>query len=133
MSENEVKHNPISLEECRNEVAKKYGYENWYTVDYYRIDSMEGNDGPPYAEDRLWTEAAELYASQYKEENVRLINVLKGYEQWEADILSEDKLWWPNRALDVFRGPLYTRMMELQEMRNEALRGTKTKPGQQPF
>jgi hypothetical protein len=52
----------------------------------------------------------------------RALDLLKEYEQWEADIISEDKLWWPNRAQDVLRGPLYDKMLELQEKRNELLK-----------
>lgn len=54
------------------------------------------------------------------------VEVLKGYEQWEADILSEDKLWWPYRADDVFRGKLYDTMLELQAKRNEVLKAAST-------
>jgi len=49
------------------------------------------------------------------------INLLKDYEQWEADIINEDKLWWPNRAQDVMKGKIYDTMMDLQEKRNNLL------------
>jgi hypothetical protein len=49
-------------------------------------------------------------------------NLLKDYEQWEADIINEDKLWWPNTAQDVMRGKIYDTMMDLQEKRNNLLR-----------
>lgn len=51
----------------------------------------------------------------------KAIELLKEYEQWEADIIAEDKLWWPHRAKDVFTGPLYDKMLELQRKRNAIL------------
>lgn len=48
--------------------------------------------------------------------------LLEEYNQWEADIIMEDQLWWPNRAEDVFRGPIYDKMMDLQEKRNDLLK-----------
>ena len=51
----------------------------------------------------------------------KLISLLKDYEQWEADILTEDKLWWPNSAKDVLSGKIYDTMIELQHKRNQIL------------
>ena len=48
--------------------------------------------------------------------------LLEEYNQWEADIIMEDKLWWPNRAEDVLRGDIYDKMIELQEKRNDLLK-----------
>lgn len=53
-----------------------------------------------------------------KAEQYPAIQLLKEYEQWEADIIAEDKLWWPNRAKDVLSGRLYDTMIELQIKRN---------------
>ena len=44
--------------------------------------------------------------------------LLQDYNQWEADIINEDELWWPNRAEDVMRGKIYDTMLELQARRN---------------
>jgi hypothetical protein len=66
-------------------------------------------------------EYATLQLTSTRKRVEELEAVLKGYEQWEADILSEDKLWWPNRAKDVLRGKIYNTMLELQEKRNAAL------------
>ncbi len=49
------------------------------------------------------------------------IALLKEYEQWEADIISEDELWQPYRAKDVLRGKIYNTMMNLQQKRNALL------------
>lgn len=52
----------------------------------------------------------------------RITDLLKGYEQWEADIISEDKLWWPACDQDAISGKLYDTMMSLQEKRNNLLK-----------
>lgn len=62
--------------------------------------------------------AIEMGKSLNKKIN-ELKSLLLEYEQWEADIIAEDKLWWPHRAQDVLRGPLYDKMLELQQKRNE--------------
>lgn len=56
---------------------------------------------------------------------IDIIQLLKDYEQWEADIINEDKLWWPNSAKDVMRGHIYDTMLKLQEKRNNLLRELK--------
>jgi hypothetical protein len=56
-----------SLQECKDEIARKYGYENWQSVDFYQIDAMnETKAGEIDAEHFLLDEAAELYASQFR-------------------------------------------------------------------
>lgn len=59
--------------------------------------------------------------TRLREINKEAITLLNGYAQWEADIINEDKLWWPNRAKDVLRGKLYNTMIELQKKRNDLL------------
>lgn len=56
------------------------------------------------------------------EEIIKLKKLLKEYEQWEADLINEDKLWWPNVAKDFLRGPLYDKMLDLQSKRNDLLK-----------
>ena len=51
--------------------------------------------------------------------------LLEEYDRWEADIITEDKLWWPNKAEDVLRGNIYDKMMELQKKRNDLLKRIK--------
>lgn len=49
------------------------------------------------------------------------IALLKRYEQWEADIISANGLWWPQSAKDAFSGKMYDDMLELQAERNRVL------------
>jgi hypothetical protein len=30
----------LTLQECKNEIAKRYGYNSWATVDFYQIDAL---------------------------------------------------------------------------------------------
>lgn len=59
---------------------------------------------------------------QMEDLNILMINFLREHERWEADVISEDKLWWPHRVKDVLRGPIYDKMLELQTKRNELLK-----------
>ncbi len=47
-------------------------------------------------------------------------DVLKAYEQWEADLIMENKCW-EGREIPQLTGELWDRMLELQAMRNRAL------------
>ena len=49
----------------------------------------------------------------------RLRGVLEAYEQWEADIILENKCWTGQNV--CLTDELYDRMIELQTMRNAAL------------
>jgi len=46
---------------------------------------------------------------------------LKDHEQWEADLIGEDSMWWPQRKRDLLAGKLYDSFIELQEKRNQLL------------
>jgi hypothetical protein len=54
------------------------------------------------------------------------IEILKGYETLEANIISENELWWPYRENDVLRGSIYDKFIELQSKRNEYLQSFKS-------
>lgn len=58
---------------------------------------------------------------KHEEEVKKLISFLQDHEQWEADFISENKLWWPNRASDVLTGEIYDKWMQLQAKRNQLL------------
>lgn len=55
-----------TLQDCKNEVAKQYGFDAWDSIDFYMLDAHDQIAVKPYAEERLWTEAAELYTQQFK-------------------------------------------------------------------
>jgi uncharacterized protein YwgA len=48
-----------------------------------------------------------------------LIEVLKRYEQWEANMILEPKCW--KNAYPELTEELYEELMEIQELRNKAL------------
>ncbi len=50
------------------------------------------------------------------------IDLLKEYEQWEADLISDNQMWWPNVPKDRISGKTYDKMMELQAKRNKILK-----------
>lgn len=49
----------------------------------------------------------------------RLRGVLEAYQQWEADIILENRCWPDHRI--CLTPELFDRMIQLQTMRNEAL------------
>jgi len=55
------------------------------------------------------------------------ISLLKEYEQWEADLINDNELWCPNVDKDAIRGKTYDTMLELQEKRNQLLKGVPAK------
>jgi hypothetical protein len=62
---NQQKQNMKSLIDCKNEVAKIYGYESWSKIDWYQLDAM--NQTKPHeqdAQDHLTNEAIELLLNE---------------------------------------------------------------------
>lgn len=47
---------------------------------------------------------------------------LKAHEQWEADFISENSMWWPYREKDALNGKLYEDFLKLQEKRNKLIK-----------
>jgi hypothetical protein len=85
----------------------------------------KGDDSQPQPNMIEVYEAIELLLAEVKN-NSRLVNVsggllqessdiLKGYEQFEADIIADDAMWSP----DAISGKHYDSMMNLQERRND--------------
>ena len=48
------------------------------------------------------------------------LDALKAYEQWEADLIMENKCW-EGREVPQLTGELWDRLLELRAMRNRAL------------
>lgn len=57
-----------------------------------------------------------------KDEVEKYITLLKEYEQWEADLINDNAMWWPNVPKDRISGNTYDKMLELQEKRNDLLK-----------
>ena len=51
----------------------------------------------------------------------KAIELLRDYEQWEADLISDNSMWWPYRDKDAVHGKTYDKMLVLQEKRNKVL------------
>lgn len=70
-------------------------------------------------------DTGEMYAKgcvrQVEGERDKAIELLKKYEQWEADLISDNAHWWPYQDEDTVRGSTWSKMMELQAERNEIL------------
>lgn len=47
-----------------------------------------------------------------------MVSLLKEYEQWEADLINDNKMWWPYAPKDAISGKTYDKMIELQSKRN---------------
>lgn len=59
---------PYSHKQAKNDIAKKYGYESWFDINFYQVDSNNMTTKAPYSEEVFRDEAAELYASKATEE-----------------------------------------------------------------
>ena len=54
-----------------------------------------------------------------KSELEKLINVLKKYEQWEANLIIEDSCW--EGSMPTLTNKLYEELLEIQKLRNDVL------------
>lgn len=67
---------------------------------------------------------------ELRKERGELIGFLKAHEQWEADFIGEDSMWWPQgKNGDVLQGKLYESFLELQSKRNAWLNDVMEKNG----
>lgn len=72
----------MTLQEAKNIVAKKHGYETWTAVSFYAVDAMAETTKPPFAEEALNDEVAEVYARSKWDEactvhNRRILHLTK--------------------------------------------------------
>ena len=64
---------------------------------------------------RVHAQYLENYVEQLTKKIEEASSILKGYEQFEADIIADDAMWSP----DAISGKHYDSMMNLQERRND--------------
>lgn len=50
-----------------------------------------------------------------------LLDVVRAYEQWEADLVGDNKAWQTEDGLPHLTQELYDELMELQAARNAAI------------
>ncbi len=72
--------------------------------------------------------AASLPIVDKEDTLTKAIALLKEYEQWEADLIADNKMWWPYVDKDAISGRTYEKMIELQAKRNELLKSLPPKP-----
>lgn len=53
--------------------------------------------------------------------NQPFYDLLVEYMEWEAMLIEDNAMWWPNVPKDRISGKSYDKMMELQSKRNELL------------
>lgn len=58
----------MTLQEAKDQVAKRLGFKNWDSAVWYEIDESNNITSKPYSEERASDEAAELYARSKWEE-----------------------------------------------------------------
>lgn len=58
----------MTLQEAKDQIAKKYGYKDWESVNWYEFDERNETTRDPYGYERCFTEAAELYAQHKLDE-----------------------------------------------------------------
>lgn len=56
----------MTLDDAKNKIAERYGFNSWNDVDFYQIDSINQTTNAPYAAEQLTNEYCEYYASFYK-------------------------------------------------------------------
>ena len=98
--------------------------EDWYRDNYFPIqfekdeewERMDRNADIVYGYIKRFapSHTGERDCEELKE-------LLKEYEQWEADLISDNQMWWPYAEKDAISGKTYHKMLELQEKRNQLL------------
>lgn len=81
-----------------------------------------------------WYEEILSSMEEYKEQEVakerekakKMTELLKEYEQWEADLIADNAMWWPSVPKDRISGKTYDTMLILQNKRNELLKKSLT-------
>ncbi len=76
-----------TIQQCKDEVAKKYGVENWNDLHFYGIDCAIPTLKPPFAEERLLNEATKLYAESAIKEAAERVALKHPYKDnaWMID------------------------------------------------
>lgn len=54
--------NPLTLQEAKDQVAKIHYSDKWDKIDWYHLNEINERTEPPYMEEILMKEVAELYA-----------------------------------------------------------------------
>lgn len=105
-----------SREEIRKEFESQTG--NMAII----FPACHGETGYASWEYQLWLEQKILAAQQFRSPDMaEALSLLKEYEQWEADLIADNEMWWPSVPKDRISGKTYDKMIELQAKRNKLL------------
>jgi hypothetical protein len=102
---------------------------------HYTMNSSNKQQGQPESQLSAadMTELAQTYkrVAMKKEALIQqMTKVLLGYEDWEAELIGDNRCWGPEgmASLPRLTNELYDKMLALQAMRNDVLRPLKTAP-----
>ena len=98
----DIKHTP-SPWEFQEKLGTAYGKDGW------AIASVISHNDNGEGDAKLIVAAPDMY------------EVLKLYEEFEAELITEDGAWGSSNSLPRFTQRLYDKWMEIQSKRNEAL------------
>jgi hypothetical protein len=98
--------------DCKNEVAKKYGYQSWSEIDWYAEDMHNVDDWPLGVQSLYEHEAIQIYADQFKPKWIPVSEYevgiysevrIKLYEGSELNVLaqSDGDFWWDVKDLFI--------------------------------
>ncbi|MCA6367607.1 MAG: hypothetical protein IM618_11230 [Cytophagales bacterium] len=84
----------MTLQEAKNTIAKRYGYPDWKSIDWYQVDyTLSESQTKGHAQDILGNEASELYAKT----------------NWEEACLEQRKQWIKKMPItQLVRGDIST-------------------------
>jgi len=74
----------------------------------------------------LAKEIEQQEVAKEREKAKKLVDLLKEYEQWEADLIADNAMWWPSVPKDRISGKTYDTMLILQNKRNELIKQSLT-------
>jgi hypothetical protein len=85
----------MTLQDAKNEIARKYGYDNWASVNFYNIDCInETKESEADAASYMLDQAAELYARSKCDEvrNAKVARLFIKEERKEVGELFDEVL-----------------------------------------
>jgi hypothetical protein len=104
-----------NINEFKDEVAKKYGYESWAKVDWYQLDAM--NETKPYeqdSQDHLLNEAIEMMINEERAKSEETIAAL-GMEVREL----QDSIITNNNTIDQLVREADYQRMDYEELKKK--------------
>ena len=92
----------------------------------YQIEGYKCNWDEVIETVLLAKEIEQQEVAKEREKAKKLVDLLKEYEQWEADLIADNAMWWPSVPKDRISGKTYDTMLILQNKRNELIKQSLT-------